>query len=380
MDILNNILLNMDSSISIRSILFVLSIDFVICLLITISLIILGYILSFRISNSIKLSFFRSIRWVLYILIWVYFVKISIDLVSTVYLTEHKEQIYTYTENAVKFLVYIAIIMNIFKFLNKVKQIVIEKNKKNSGGYDDFRDINAIFKALELLAVIISIILILAALDVPLTALGAFSGVALAGLTLSQSTLLTNFFGGLFVVFNRKYSEGDVIASDINSTIKFAGSIKKIGILTTQVDNYETAPMHIPNSIFLTTCITTTSRRTHRRIVQNITIPYENLDKVEIIKQDIKEMVKNHPDIDENKTIAVSLLTGGTIIGNRTEGSFGANGINLQIYAMVKKVFYVDFLEVQDSILIKTAQILNGHGIEFAINPVTILTVDNKNL
>lgn len=68
--------------------------------------------------------------------------------------------------------------------------------------------------------------MILAAFRAPLTALGAFSGVALAGLTLSQSTLLTNLFGGLFVVFNRKYSEGDIISSEINSTIKFSGTIK----------------------------------------------------------------------------------------------------------------------------------------------------------
>ncbi|MBD5784454.1 mechanosensitive ion channel domain-containing protein, partial [Francisella tularensis] len=126
--------------------------------------------------------------------------------------------------------------------------------------------------------IVVSVILILAAFRVPLTALGAFSGVALAGLTLSKSTLLTNLFGGLFVVFNRKYSEGDIISSEINSTLKFSGTIKKIGTLTTRVDNSDTAPMHIPNSVFLNTCITTTSRRTHRRIDQFITIDYTHID------------------------------------------------------------------------------------------------------
>lgn len=106
---------------------------------------------------------------------------------------------------------------------------MLSKEKaETKDGYDDFRDINAIFKALELGAIVVSVILILAAFRVPLTALGAFSGVALAGLTLSQSTLLTNLFGGLFVVFNRKYSEGDIISSEINSTIKFSGTIKKL--------------------------------------------------------------------------------------------------------------------------------------------------------
>ncbi|AFX71208.1 mechanosensitive ion channel family protein [Francisella tularensis subsp. holarctica] len=88
---------------------------------------------------------------------------------------------------------------SLFRFLYKSKNIAIEKKKaETKDGYDDFRDINAIFKALELGAIVVSVILILAAFRVPLTALGAFSGVALAGLTLSQSTLLTNLFGGLY--------------------------------------------------------------------------------------------------------------------------------------------------------------------------------------
>ncbi len=62
----------------------------------------------------------------------------------------------------------------------------------------------------------------MAAFRVPITAFGAFSEVSFAGLTLSQSTLLTNLFGDLFVVFNRKYSEDDIISSDINSAIKFS--------------------------------------------------------------------------------------------------------------------------------------------------------------
>ena len=36
--------------------------------------------------------------------------------------------------------------------------------------------------------------------------------------------------------------------------------------------------------LFLNTCITSVSRRTHRRLLQYITISYDNIDKVEIIK------------------------------------------------------------------------------------------------
>lgn len=258
MNILNNILLRVEN----YSTSYILFIDFLFCLLLSIVIFILGSLLVVRHKKTVRFCFVKSFKLTLYLVIWSYFIKTCIDLPIIVHLPDYKDFIISYSDKAFDFCVYIAIIISLFKFLRESKQIVIDRKKEqNKEGYDDFRDINAIFKALELGAVIISVILVLAAFRVPPTALGAFSGVAIAGLTLSQSTLLTNLFGGLFVIFNRKYSEGDIISSDINSSIKFSGTIKKIGILTTQVDSYETAPMHIPNSVFLNTCITTVMRQ-----------------------------------------------------------------------------------------------------------------------
>jgi MscS family membrane protein len=342
---------------------------------------VLGSLLVIKHKNTIRFSLVKSFKLTLYLIIWSYFLKTCIDLPVIVHLPNYKDVIILYSDKVFDFCIYLAIIISLFRFLYQSKKIVIEKKKNgNIDGYDDFRNINAIFKALELGAVVISIILILAAFRVPLTALGAFSGVAIAGLTLSQSTLLTNLFGGLFVVFNRKYSEGDIISSDINSSIKFSGTIKKVGILTTRVDSYETAPMHIPNSVFLNTCITTTSRRTHRRILQFITIDYSYIDKIDTIKEKILAILKAHPNIDPAKTISVSLASNGSIISGRNEGSFGNNGINIQIYALVNRVLFTDFINTQDDIFISIAKELNNMGIKFALTPIIIKADEQLNL
>lgn len=369
MNSLNNILLRIEDF----SPFYILFIDFLICFFFSIFIYILGHILVVKHRDTIKYTFVKSLKFVLFLIIWMYFVKTCIDLPIAMSLPNYKDLLLLYSDKIFDFCIYLAVIISLFRFIKKSKAISIERKiEETQDGYEDFRDINAIFKACELGATILSIILILAALRVPPTALGAFSGVALAGLTLSQSTLLTNLFGGLFVIFNRKYSEGDIIASDINSTIKFNGTIKKIGTLTTRVDNYETAPMHIPNSVFLNTCITSVSRRTHRRLLQYITISYDNIDKVEIIKSKIIDILKSHPYVDKSKTIAVSLAVGNTTIGNKSEGSFGSNGINIQVYALINKVFFVDFLEVQDKILLDIAKEFNALGISFAVNPTTV--------
>ncbi|WP_212789743.1 mechanosensitive ion channel domain-containing protein [Francisella halioticida] len=123
--------------------------------------------------------------------------------------------------------------------------------------------------------------------------------------------------------------------------------------------------------------MTTTSRRTHRRIIQSITIDYKYIEKVKLIKQEILSILKSHPDIDQAKTIAVYLASGNSMIGNRSEGSFGSNGINIQIYAMVNKVFFTNFINTQDDILLAIAKKLNSLNVEFAINPITILNHSN---
>ena len=369
MNALNNILLRIEDF----SPLYILFIDFLTCSFLSVFIYILSYMLGVKHQNTIKYTFIKSVQFIGFCIVWMYFIKTCVDLPIVVYLPNYKDLLILYSDKAFDFCIYLAVIVSLFKFIKKSKVIFIERKiEKTHDGYEDFKDINAIFKAFEIGAGAISILLILAALQVSPTALGAFSGVALAGLTLSQGTLLTNLSGGLFVIFNRKYSEGDIIVSDINSSIKFKGTIKKIGTLTTRVDSFETAPMHIPNSVFLNTCVTTVSRRTHRRLLQYITINYENISKVEIIKDKILTVLKSHSEVDQTKTLAVSLVMGGTTIGNKSEGSFGSNGINIQVYAMISKVLFVEFLAVQDKVFLDIARELDALGVSFAVNTAMV--------
>ncbi|MBD5784332.1 mechanosensitive ion channel protein MscS, partial [Francisella tularensis subsp. holarctica] len=91
-----------------------------------------------------------------------------------------------------------------------------------------------------------------------------------------------------------------------------------------------------------------------------------------VIKQKLLEILKSHPNIDQNKTLAVLIASGGTNISGKLEVSFGSCCINIQIYAMVNKVFFSDFINVQDEIFINIAKELNDLDIEFEINPVTL--------
>ena len=61
---------------------------------------------------------------------------------------------------------------------------------------------------------------------------------------------------------------------------------------------------------------------------------------MDLIKQEILAIFKSHPNIDQNKNYKSGTCYS-TMIGNRSEGGFGASGINLQIYAMVNQGIFV---------------------------------------
>ncbi|MDE4942975.1 mechanosensitive ion channel protein MscS, partial [Francisella tularensis subsp. holarctica] len=71
------------------------------------------------------------------------------------------------------------------------------------------------------------------------------------------------------------------------------------------------------------------------------------------------EILKSHPNIVQNKTLAVSLASGGTNFSGKLEGSFGSSGINIQFYAMVNKVFFSEFINVQVEIFLNISKELN---------------------
>ena len=177
MNTLNGILFNAAKFLPLH----ILLIDFLICLVLSIFIYFLGRILLTKHRGTIRYCFAGSLNMVFFIIIWMYFIKTYIDLSIVVYLPKYEEQFTIYSDEIFDFCIYLAIIVRLFRCISKSKLISLERKKLETqtlGGFEDFRDINAIFKACELGAVVLSIILILAALQVPPTALGACSGVS----------------------------------------------------------------------------------------------------------------------------------------------------------------------------------------------------------
>ena len=119
-------------------------------------------------------------------------------------------------------------------------------------------------------------------------AIFASAGLAV-GMALSGT--LQNFAGGVILLLLRPYRVGDYITSQGQS-----GTVKAIGLFSTQLSTGDNRTIFVPNSAISTSIIDNYSHATTRRIDWNITIRYG--DDVDVARQAILAMLA-----DDNRVL-----------------------------------------------------------------------------
>ena len=98
----------------------------------------------------------------------------------------------------------------------------------------------------------------------------------------------------------------------------------------------------------------------HRRIFEEITLRYEDLGCVATIVSELKQMLQEHPAIDQSKTIQVNF------------NQWGSSSINVMIYALTKTTDWSLWLDQQQDVFLKVADIVKAAGADFAFPSTTL--------
>ena len=248
------------------------------------------------------------------------------------------------------------------RFMTGLEQHWIKQMQHDKKAPSDSASIRALAR-LTKIVIWISIILVgLGILSVPISGLLTFGGVGGIALALGSKDLLANFTGGLLVYLNKHFAVGDWIYSpdrDIQGTVEY------IGWRLTRIRGFDKRPIYVPNAIFNNIIVVNATRMTNRRIKQTIGVRYDDAAKVLEILGKIRQMLKNHPDIDQTCTTLVNLIN---------FSAFNASSIEFQIYTFTKTTNWVEFQAIQDDVMIKAEQIITECGAECAF-PTTTLHV-----
>ena len=238
-----------------------------------------------------------------------------------------------------------------------------ENYLKSEEGYDP-TTVFAISKLARIAAGITAALMILQTLGLSISGVLAFGGVGGIAIGFAAKDLLSNFFGGLFIYLDRPFSVGDWVRSPDR---EIEGTVENIGWRVTRIQTFDKRPLYIPNSVFSQIAVENPSRMTNRRIKETIGVRYDDSSKLESVINQVKEMLKNHPDIDGGKTLIVNF------------NCFAPSSLDFFIYTFTKTTNWVLFHEVKQDVLFKIIKIIEENGAEIAF-PTSTLHLTNQEL
>jgi MscS family membrane protein len=157
------------------------------------------------------------------------------------------------------------------------------------------------------------------------------------------------------------------------------GTVAEIGLRSTTIRTFDNALITIPNSIVSVSSVMNWSRRAvGRRIKLYVGVTYESdMNDIRQALNDIREMLKNHPDIANPQQKITRRKRGFKFSSEEdTHGikstqlvfmdKYNDFSIDILIYCFTRTVNWAEWLAVKEDVLFKIAEILKSNDLEFA--------------
>lgn len=234
-----------------------------------------------------------------------------------------------------------------------------------TGEYDeqevDTTTATAIGKLLRLSIVITAVITAAQTMGFSIAGLLAMGGVGGIAIGFAARDLLANFFGALMIYMDRPFAVGDWIRSPDR---EIEGTVEDIGWRLTRIRTFDRRPLYVPNAIFTQISVENPSRMHNRRIMETIGVRYADVDVLPKILEDVRTMLREHPDIAQDRIQMVNF------------NGFGASSLDFLLMVFTRTTVWTEFHTIKEDVLFRIAGIIARHGGEIAF-PTRTLHVDS---
>lgn len=297
-------------------------------------------------------SMIHAMRKPLSALIWV----IGLTFAAEIMRNESGAVIFDAVEPIRNVGVIVAFAWFLVRFIAKAEENIIQLRMDTDEPFDR-TTIDAIAKLLRISVIITATLVIMQTLGYSISGVLAFGGIGGIAVGYAAKDLLANFFGGLTIYLDRPFDVGDWIRSPDK---EIEGTVEKIGWRLTIIRTFDKRPLYVPNSVFTTIAVENPSRMTNRRIYETIGIRYDDAGNMDKIVEDVKEMLKAHPEIDTNQTMIVNF------------NKFAPSSLDFFVYTFTKTTNWIRFHEIKQDVMLKIINIIEGNGAECAFPTSTL--------
>ena len=225
-----------------------------------------------------------------------------------------------------------------------------------SGGYFAALSIISLLRRTGKLALIaLAVILCLDSLGVDVTAGLAALGLGGLAFALGAQKTVENFIGSLTIIADQPMRVGDFCK--FGDTI---GTVEDIGIRSSRIRTLERTLVTVPNSLLASTSLENYSRRDRFWFHPTLTLRYETTpDQIRYLLVRLREILYAHPCVSVEPARV-------RFVG------FGAESLNLEIFAYILAANVDEFLEVQEDLSLRIMDVVSEAGCAFAFPSRTL--------
>lgn len=319
------------------------------------ALVLLGAFLVARVQLHRKhLSVAKKISWhAIAALVLSFLIVVVVQLFQTI-LRDYHLQLHQNITNALTWLQYgliaLVIIRQVFLLIN-----LLEKRQISKGS--DPTSARIMSRVLKISIFFVTLLLVGEHFGLSLSGLMAFGGVGGIAIGLASKDVLSNFFSGAMLFYDRQFNIGDWISSPDR---QIEGTVEEIGWRITKIRTFDQRPLYVPNSLFSSISVQNPGRMTHRRINTTIGLRYEDASKINAIVQAIRDMLQQDENIAQDQTMLVYF------------DEFADSSLNIMVYCFTKTTVWAEWLEAQQQVYLKIIDIVYAHGADFAYPTQTL--------
>jgi MscS family membrane protein len=235
----------------------------------------------------------------------------------------------------------------------------VEENQLISGM--DPTTVQLVGKLAKLSVTILIVLPLFQLLGISISGILAFGGMGGLIVGLAAKDLLANFFGSMIIYMDKPFKVGDWIRSPDRS---IEGTVENIGFRVTRIRTFDKRPLYVPNSVFTSIAVENPSRMSNRRIYETIGVRYQDARQVPAIMASVRQMLREHDEIDQNQTMIVNF------------NGFGASSLDFFIYTFTKTTDWVKYHEIKQDVLLKVMAIIHDANADCAF-PTQTLHIDS---
>ena len=179
------------------------------------------------------------------------------------------------------------------------------------------------------------------------------------GIGISLKEFLSNFAGGVVILFSRPFTVGNFI--EMNDIM---GEVSEIGVFSTHINTLDSRKIIIPNNVVISKNIINYDANNYRRIQLTIPIAYEADPKVAIAE--LNDIAKTFEGIEKDKTPFINIT------------SYADSSVNIEILVWTVNRGFHDYCNVRGDLMQCILKRFAEKNIEIPYNKLDVHLYDEN--